>query len=324
MVKRLIDPKKLASGGKLPPDRPLEVGKLLFDGWLRTVSEEERRPKAFDTLMRASQAGQCTRRLWYTITNPDQADDATPADRWRMALGTMVHNKIEEDMVPMVLQQVTAEGPWTDIEVEPKFTLEDQGVSCSGSGDLFVLDVDGKRGLIEIKTVNGYKFKCRALDFDGGPAGPETYHLRQLGLAVQAYDADWAVILYVSMELTSPRDLRRAGDKLGITLDDWDKFIAEWVFTRDELQPVIDDEMRRMRLITKAKEVGLEVAKVPRVAVVDGPDLGGMPVTIVDPESSSWEVRDTSGEVIDVGQAWNGNFCNYCPFKRQCIEDGAD
>lgn len=302
-----------------PPDRPLEVGKTLFEGWIQTVDSDERRAKAADTLMRASMAGKCTRQLFYFIGN-EEADEATPADRWRMALGTMVHDKIEADMVPMLLERASDYG-WAEVTTEPSFDLTDKGVSCSGHGDLLVVEVDGKRGVVEIKTVNGYKFKTRAFNWDGGPHGPETYHLRQVGLAAEAFDVDWAALLYISMELMSPKELRSSEKSLGIKMEDWDKFMAEWVFDRDTMQPLIDDEMRRMRVVTEAHDAGLPASKIPRVAVVDGPDLGGMLVSITDPETGAWERTSTEGGTIDVGSTW---VCRYCPFQRKCLEDGME
>jgi len=303
-----------------PPDRPSEIGRMLFEGWLDKIADEVTRSKAADTIMRASNAGMCTRRLWFQIDDPDGGFDATPADRWRMALGTMTHDKIEEDMVPMLL--ASQEGEWVEITTEPKFDLLDQGVSLSGHGDLLVVDKAGKRGVIEIKTVNGYKFKTRAFNWDGGPHGPEAYHLRQVGLAAEALDADWIAILYISFENMGAQMMGSASKDAGIQLEDWDRFIAEWVFTRDELQPLIDDEVRRLKLVTQAHEAGMEAQDIPRVVVVDGPSLGGRNVTITDPKKSNkaaWQIVDTDGALVEVGTTWQ---CGYCPYFDECVAAG--
>lgn len=283
---------------------------MLFEGWLDKLRDEEEKPKAFDTLMRASNAGMCTRRLFFHID--DTAFDATPADRWRMWLGTLAHKSIEEDMVPAVQSD-----EWLDIETEPKFDLTDQGVSCSGSGDLKIETKDRQVGVVEIKTVGGTKMKNRAFDWNGGPAGPEAYHVRQVGLAMQGLDAQWAVLLYLGMENMGPQQLRTASKAFGIEMEDWDKFMAEWVLSRKELQPVIDDEMRRMRLVTQAHAQGLSAGEIPKVVIVDGPELGGRGVEIVDPETGTFEVKTTEGQVIEVGTTWQ---CNYCPFRGQCMD----
>jgi hypothetical protein len=307
----------LSGGNTHPPDRPSELGKMLMAGWLEKIDGEETRPKAADTKLRASNAGMCTRRLWFDIDDP--RFDATPADRWRMALGTMVHEKIEEDMVPMLLSMKDRE--WVDVQTEPKFDLTLKGVSLSGHGDLFIVDKSGHRGVVEIKTVGGFKFKQRAFAWDGGPKGPEAYHLRQVGLAAEGLDADWLALLYVAFENLSPSKLAEGGRKLGLELEDWDRFIAEWVFTREEMQPLIDDEMRRLRLVSQAHDMGKEAGDIPRVVVVDGPQLGGQNVTITEPKKSKapWEIRDVEGELLQVGDTWH---CGYCPHFDACVEAG--
>lgn len=304
-----------------PPDRPSEIGRMLFEGWLDELADETTRSKAADTLMRASNAGMCTRRLWFQIDDPEGGFDATAADRWRMALGTMTHDKIEDTMVPMLL--ASQEGEWVEITPEFTFDLSPEGISLSGHGDLLVVDRDGKRGVVEIKTVNGYKFKVRAFNWDGGPHGPESYHLRQVGLAAHAVKADWVAILYISFENMGAQLMSSASKDAGIQLEDWDRFIAEWVFTRDELQPMIDDELRRLRLVTQAHEAGLEAGEIPRVVVVDDPGaLGGRNVTITEPKKSNkaaWEIRDTEGGLLEVGTTWQ---CGYCPYYDLCVGAG--
>lgn len=306
MVKKVHDRTKMAA--TFPPSRPSEFGRMLFEGWVEHLETLERRSKAADTLMRASDAGRCLRELFFKIDD-EEGDEPGPANRWRMELGTMTHNLIEQEMVPKI-----AVPGWT-VTAEPKFDLSEQGVSLSGHGDLLLEHREEGRVVLEIKTVNGTKMKNRAFDWNGGPAGPEAYHLRQVGLAAQAFDATAVVILYVALENMGPQQLRNAEKAFGVVMEEWDKFIAEWVYDRADLQPMIDEELRRMRLVTQAHERGLSAGDIPKVVIVDGPKPGGRMVTIVDQDNGTWELADEEGRIVEIGDTWA---CRYCSYRGVC------
>lgn len=316
MVKKMHDPSMRAS--KLWPDRPAEFGRLLFEEWLEAL-DDGYRAQAADTLMRGSNAGNCVRSLFYRIGTDVDPDPPTPSGRWRMGLGTMVHDKVEAEMVRLMIENSE---DFAEIQTEPTWDLTDQGVSMSGHGDLLIITHDGKRIALEIKTMNGYGFKKKAFKFDGGPEGPSPAHVRQLALAVQALDCQAGVLLYVSMENAGWDAMRPTEKELGFELDEFDKFMAEWVWTREEMQPVIDDEMRRLRLVSQAAERGLPIEAIPRVVVVESAEAGGRSVEVTDPKATkskgAWAIHDTDGGLVEVGQTW---VCAYCPFRNRCAED---
>jgi hypothetical protein len=218
-----------------------------------------------------------------------------------MGLGTMTHKALEE-AIPVA---------FPGAQVEVRVVVED---FASGSADILLEITNDDRGelvLIEMKTVNGYKFKTRATTFDGPPQGPDQAHKVQGAIYAKALDADRLVVLYLSMENVSPKLANKS------VAGEAGRFSAEWHYTRDEFLPLAEAELRRARRIVQFIDEG-------RLPPRSSPEIPSG-ARIVDPDGGIWNlmVRDQNaaeGErIARTGSTW---ICGYCDFRDRCIADG--
>jgi hypothetical protein len=159
---------------------------------------------------------------------------------------------------------------------------------------------------LEIKTINGYGMKMAA-GARGDAEGPRTSAITQGALNALAVDADELVILVLSLELMSERELA----KLGPGKTEVDRFVAEWTFTREQYEPVARAEIARINKILALND---EHKLPPRV-------MPGLPdgARIVDPKRGAWHVV-VDGQVTQAGTHWQ--CANYCRHRDRCIADG--
>lgn len=142
----------------------------------------------------------------------------------------------------------------------------------------------------------------------GVAQGPKTAHMVQLALNVMGHDADRGTLVYLATEGISKAAAERKN------IGDIRRFGAQWTFTREQLQPLADEWLERLRWVRDHT-----TDETPRFWPDETP-VGGR---IVDPQVSRWELRD-GDDVIDTGQVWGGQGCAYCPVQTECIKRWAD
>lgn len=249
---------------------------------------------------RASWAGKrCDRALWYALRGEKPSDPPGQADAWRFGLGTTVHE---------MLQRIAAD-LFPGAQVEPEIDLNPIGVPGSAHADL-IIDYEGKKLLVEIKSINGFGFKRSATRFKGPPEGPRTGHVLQAALAAKAAGCDGIVIAYLSLENVSPNLARDYSDT------EAGRFAAEWHYTVAELEPLIATEVERINSLVKAVDASKPVPR--RLVDPEFPQY----TKITDPDHGLWVAVESPGSrtIVDTGDTW---FCNYCDHKQKCIDDGA-
>ena len=238
----------------------------------------------------------CDRALWYVLNNVEKSNPPDEASYWQFKLGHIVHDLVQS-FAPALF-------PDGDPEVEPNIDLNVIGIPGSAHADL-VITYQGKRVLVELKSINGFGFKRAATTFSGPPEGPRSGHVIQAALAAKAHGCDAVALVYFSLENISPRMAAIYSDSpLG-------RFTCEWHYTVAELEPIIQAETERIQRVVNHKEAP------PARRLVDH----GIPdgATITDPESGMWLVLN--GKAIeDTGDTW---MCGYCDHKDKCIADGA-
>jgi len=246
-------------------------------------------------------ASRCDRQLYYGLTDTERSNPPTIADQWRFFLGQIVHEHIQ----PAVLD--TFEGG-----AEAKHDLRVIGIPGSAHSDLSLrLDVGDERCLVEVKSVNGFKFKMMATRFNGPPEGPSYGHVLQAAMAAKAEGIDKIVLLYISLELLSPSMAKSYTDtEVG-------RFMAEWHYTVSELEPQIEAEIDRINRIVKYAERGILPAtelhdpEFPKGAIVTEPKR--------QPKATWQSIVD--GYVTDAGEYWG---CNYCSWQDRCANEPDD
>ena len=251
---------------------------------------------------RGSWAGNCARQVAYKTMGLEETNPPSLADHWRMGLGSVVHELLEP-----AVQQWIKDSPELTAEEEVDVTFDSEGY---GHVDLVLTAADGRKIVLELKTINGFGFKRSVEDHDG----PRHSHVLQGALYAKGLDADLLVIGYLAMELIS------AGRAAGKGIDDVGRFAAEWHFTPDEFLPLAEEEERRLAGITKAVHEQ-ESCDIPRRFSLSDPDIP-FPAEVVDPRTGQWELREVDEDggvrVLNTGRAWQ---CRYCNHQDRCVAD---
>ncbi len=288
------------------PPIPLEdqLATPIMEFWME--HRPNHREKAIPgTRFRGSDAGSCARALGYIDQNEPVTNPPTWADYYRMDLGTLVHNQV----------QAMAEQVWGDhvqVEVVTDYRPDING---SGHGDMavrIVFDAPGDDGIVvirrihvEIKTVNGFKFR-NMIGAGKAPAkGPGMSHVLQASLNARHDACDEMRLMYFSMENTGK--YRQDGeDPHGMGL-----FTAEWAFNRTEIERFATLEAERVGDVFDQVDAG---TFPDRNVLMDD----GSIVTIEQPLRGLW-VRHEDGFIVDNGKTWQ---CDYCRYRDRCIDDG--
>ena len=245
-------------------------------------------------------AFRCDRQLYYAMSGVSRPIPNI-ADAYRMSLGTLVHNGLEEAI----------KATFTNAEFEVPVDLSPIGVPGSAHADIVTYLEQSKTqvdAVVEVKTVNGFGFKSMASDFKGPASGPRSGHILQAALTAMALDADRVVIAYLSMENLSPNMKRYVASDIG-------RFAAEWHYTREEYRAIALPEIERIKRVTKW--LGIPELVAPTTLYDTEVPAGAH---IADPSRGMWIKNDDAGAIVDTGRIW---FCDYCDWKDQCISDQA-
>lgn len=303
-----------------PPDAPRIFPRVL-DLWWKRWQEREgfKRPMALeDREYRGSWSGiRCDRALWYAVTGQPESEPAGPAAHWRMATGQMVHTLLDDD-VEAALKEVkedialSLQDEFDDVFPEYPVDLRPIGVNGASSGDLVAFSRRRKEIVAcEVKSKGGYKFKLCTMDWKGGPLGPEYGDATQGALVAAALKEkfpDHTVecrVIYVALELIS-ENMASKND-----IDEYGKFLAEWVLQPDEVDLLVSREVERANRV-------LGEVMVP-TRTIDDVDVQmpvrRMQVTNIEKGTT---VGDLDGAVV-YGSTWR---CGYCRWRGTCDQDG--
>ncbi len=274
------------------PDAHPRFAPVLAQSWMDLFGDDTVRPKAdAASRFRASDAGSCSRRLGYDLIEgvTERTDPMTIADHWRLGIGKAVHEWLQEALV----------AAYPDAEPE-KISLLLDGL-MSGHGDLFIPALGTE---IEAKTINGFGFK-KAVGARGPAEGPRYSAIIQGALNALSHDAHELVILYLSLELLSPREAAKMkASEIG-------RFCAEWTYPREVFEPIALAELARLQLIAADVDAGV----LPERIIPD-PEIDEGAV-ITNPAKGEWRV-EMAGLITGTGSTWH---CNYCPWQTRCTAD---
>jgi hypothetical protein len=262
-------------------------------------------PVPSGTRWRGSQAGSCAKQIAYATMGHESSNPITPADHWRMGLGSIVHTHLTpaiERWVANDLDVVIHEEAETSIgehgfgHIDMVIELPDHQAGPTN---------DGKKIVVELKTINGTGFK-KSIQGEG----PRHSAVLQGSLYAHALDADLLVVCYLAVELLSPGWADAKG------FDNYGRFGAEWHYTPDQFVPLAKQEIERMEWITDTAHDGPGIDGVPRSFSGSDPDIPEG-AEIVDPATGMWShVIDNS--LLAKGRAWQ---CNYCRYQDRCVDD---
>lgn len=312
------DHSSLPSGN--PPTPNPRYGHLLAEAWRDANVETDKAFAVDGARLRASWAGGCSRELGYRIMGVVPSDPPGLSAYWRMGLGTMVHEHLqgvlaaafpgaEIERIVDWRENVGLPGAshvdaYLVTRGEPFTTPECEAAgrhigACPCVGGLY------RKTVIEIKSVNGFKFKLMV--GSRGPAqGPTMGHLLQAAISARALGADEVTMIYLSLECLSQHE----ADKIGT--DETGKFLAEWTYPMSALDEMVDREVARLGKVLELVDTDvLPPRHMP----------GEMPpgARVQDPLSGAWTL-ERGGLVLEAGSLWK---CSaYCEMRDRCVQDG--
>lgn len=312
-----------------PPDPTPTIGQMLAESW--GVADEDERDGHVASregrYIRLGWGGKCARDIGYRLLGVEPSNPPDLAARWRMGLGTRVHELLQD--------VIAAAFPNADIEKVVGAEHDTiMGIPTSGRTDLFIVDREREkeRTAVEVKTINGFGFKM-AVGARGTPEGPRTGALFQAALNGRAHQADQVKIILLSLECLSDRELESLVKKQGGTADSWRKFVAEWTYDMADLDEMVDRELKRLGKIIEIvderadwlvkvedasahpDEAGTEPPLPPRSIPFEMPARA----RVTDPTTGAWQL-EVDGNVMDAGKTW---MCaGYCDYRDQCVKDG--
>lgn len=312
MIKRDLSdlPTSLAPSDDDPvgwwPERHPRLGPVLVDEWIASQPRNELLPVIpEDGMHRGSNAGKCLRAIAYTHSGTSETDPMTVADFWRMYLGSVVHEALQEAL-PKVMPGAINEVP---------VSFKPLGISGSMRIDIMdPVDDDETYETVEVKTINGYGYKMQATSFRGPPQGPRSSHVMQAALgALAAEAAGYKVagcrVVYLSLELLAPKlavDVGLGGEEA--------RFCAEWYLPIEQVRSLARLELDRWAIVTKQLDETGDPTTVRR-STLDTINEHGVPryIEVVNPK--------TGAAVDEHGVGAKAWMCNYCNYQSRCIRD---
>lgn len=278
------------------PVTPIMTDSLIRE-WIEEHKASGPKPTAFDTALRFSSAGDCSRALGYQALKYPVTNEFDAPAIWVTGLGTIIHEMV----------QAAIGRRYPGAVFEPKGALGDitsghaDGVIDGDIISAVIPEWQGGRALFELKTMGGFAFeksiglKRRNREIDN-PEGPRTSALLQSAINAYVHDCDTLIIGSISLESASK------GVASGAGLSEIGRFIAEWHIPKSVWMPWAEEEISRQTNIVESARKGW--LSQPNI-VIDVDDLGLRTLNI-DPTSSR--------------PYWK---CDYCPYKETCIKDGA-
>ena len=281
---------------------PVENNRRLFLPRIVEYWEQDREAPSNPegTRWRGSQAASCARQIAYATAGSEETNPPGLADKWRMGLGSTVH----EILAPAMERWAGKDSSLNIIE-EWETPLGEHGY---GHADMLIETGEGQRILLELKTINGFGYKQSVENSQG----PRWSAVLQGSMYAHAAKADLLVIGYLAMELISPGRAAAKG------IDEVGRFASEWHYTREEFAPWAEAEVARLEgITTEIHDKGVAAHDIPRRFSHYDPDIPfGAEVTA--PSNGKWMLRNEEGAVVDSGSTW---MCNYCRFQKLCVKD---
>lgn len=290
-----------ASERGIAPDQTPGITPALIKHWA-ALDDRDRAMAHPEARIRHSWSGKCSRAIAYLVGGEQPTNPFTEADYYRFAIGKIVHEFWQQFAIPAL-----TEVGWTDLTAEYEMTTSDTAgrIVSAGHGDLIGTTPDGKRTKVEVKTINGFGYKS-ILGLGKDPAGPRWGDLLQGSVNADASDCDELRMVYLSLELLSPSYANK------VQAHEFNRFCAEWTFTREQWFPLAQVERERWDSILASVD-----AEIPVPRYIPDPDIP-VDAIIVDPKSGRWDVTDDNGYITNSGSTWH---CNYCSFRHKCQID---
>lgn len=335
-----------------PSQNPLFLRPVMTRWAEQEMANDDYAPAIPGRPYRASMAGlRCDRQLFYALTGVEPSEPRSVADVWRMKLGGMVHDGLQD-----VLDSL-GNGWRRELIVD----LRPIGIDGSAHADvaqmvcLFCASPIAMLEIVDSDSTGWLQWACRCsiecdssetFEIERHASGAHTWspeHERAeftvefktvngMGFKTMAttfrgppegarsghilQGAMSAKALGCNQVIVAYLAMENVGDdlKASVVNGELGRFAAEWHYTVDELEPQIEYEVGRIRRLLAAAE-----HDVLPMRVLHDSDLPAN-AHIVNPMTKAWVVTDEHGGIVDQGSKW---FCGYCDYRSRCVEDGA-
>lgn len=336
-----------------PPSKNLIFLQPVMTAWHeQALANDDYQPAIPARPYRASMAGlRCDRQLFYALTKTPISEPRSVADVWRMKLGNMVHDGLQDVLdslgqgwrreVIVDYQAIGIDGSahadlaqfvclhcgayiapvqLTDTNDAGDEQWEMRCVAtCAGSVHFEITKTaDGAHTWSPDHERAEYTVEFKTVNGFGFKTMATTFkgppEGARSGHVLQG--AMSAKALGCNQVIVAYLAMENVGVDLAGSLDSSEigRFAAEWHFTVDELEDAIAYETGRIRRLLAAAEHNV----MPMRVLHDD----GIPANahVSDPARKRWVVTDVDGRVVDDGTKW---FCDYCDHRTLCISDGA-
>ena len=301
-----VDPAPERNSLGVWPIREPTIGPILAEAWFKAREHDDHLAHAIPDAgwMRGSYAGACARQIMYKRDGIEESDPPTIADHWRMDLGSMVHEELQD--------AITAVMPDSEHEV----AVDLGGTGLPGSMRIDTVNPLGNDEVetVEIKTINGFGYKAAATSWKKtGPEGPRTNAVVQAALGAVALQYErpdigvkGARIVYLSLENLSPKVAKEVGYGTEVS-----RFCAEWFIPYDQCVAIVEREADRLIKADIEYNDGSVWDVTPTLPenVYSAPKL----LTILNPQTGAAVDEDGNG-----AKPWA---CNYCSYQSMCRID---
>lgn len=265
-----------------------------YDTPVKSIFSDSAKARAFGTRVRFSDSGRCARQIAYDDLGVEQ-------EQWDAAslhvafVGSMYHELLQAEILKNY--------PGSQIEVkgivpEANISGHTDAIVDAASMTAVVDDWDGGSVNYELKTKGSYQFDkavgiMRKSFKRGDPKGPGLEVVLQAGMNARAHNCETVVIGFVCFENFSVNLAEKVG------LRQMDRFLAEWHIPKEVWQPLVDNEIARLRDVLHNVDEGF----LPDREVYDENAWGELEVLNPEDSRAPWQ-------------------CVYCSHRIQCEEDG--
>lgn len=345
-------PTKAARPARPPSKNLIFLGPVMTRWHELAMANDDYQPALPGRPYRASMAGlRCDRQLYYALTGTPESEPQSVADTWRMKLGGMVHEGLQDLLDSLGegwRREVIVDYRPIGIDGSAHADLAQFVCRCCGAYiapvDLVDTNVAGDE-LWEMRCVaactQSVHFEISRLADGSHTWSPE--HERA-ELTVEFKTVNGMGFKTMATTFRGPPEGARSGhilqgamsakamscerlivaylamENIGVDMaqsmdsSEIGRFGAEWHYTVAEMEPAIEYEVGRIRRLLAAAEHNVLPMRVLHESDV--------PVNahVVDPIRKRWVVTDVDGRVVDDGTKW---FCDYCNHRTLCVADGA-
>ena len=125
---------------------------------IESVNKFNYKKKNPNKYYRASAAGHCFKKHWYSINGYEGTSTGDDRSKRLLRLGTIVHEDIEK-AIDWYDDKISNDLNEYDVSFHTEYGILIKELNVMGSADIVLLDSEGTASVLDIKTTHSYKWK---------------------------------------------------------------------------------------------------------------------------------------------------------------------